>query len=49
MKKTKIATFLDGDLLKWVIEQARKLRVSESSVIRKCVADKMEEKKDDAV
>ena len=45
MKKIRIVTYLDNDLLQWVILQARNLRISESTVIRKCVADRMEEER----
>ena len=45
MKKIRIVTYLDKDLLQWVILQARNLRISESTVIRKCVADRMEEER----
>jgi len=42
-RKIRIATYLDSDLLEWVISEARKYRISESTVIRRCIADRMEQ------
>ena len=38
----RIATYLEDDLLQWVIEQAKKLRINESAFIRQSLAEKME-------
>lgn len=42
LDKRRIATYLDADLLKWVMDQAKKLRINESAFIRQSLAEKME-------
>lgn len=40
--KKRIATYLEADLLRWVSEQAKRLRINESAFIRQSLAEKME-------
>ncbi len=41
-EKLRVATYIESDLLKWIKEQAKKERITESAFIRQALAEKME-------
>lgn len=45
IEKTRIATYIENDILKWVKSESLRLRTNESAFIRQVLAERMESSK----